>query len=202
MQQYVILYVWSLTAPFNIFHLHRTLNWSRQKEVQPMTRTAVFLFENVELSFSIDHFFCLLLLIITQLMIFNVQLSEPKLLHPKGSAVLWKEAHWWQSCRFRNDLGWLLLPWHSLERDTKSTTYTKTKYPWRQIATKDLESIKTWASQTWVKAKESGRELWRKPNASKVMTINTKTPVIHLGIWNLRNNPGSGSVLNTLKEFL
>ena len=60
MQQYVILYVWSLTAPFNIFHLHRTLNWSRQKEAQPMTRTAVFLFENVELSFSIDHVFCLL----------------------------------------------------------------------------------------------------------------------------------------------
>ena len=82
---------------------------------------------------------------------------------------------------FLNDLDWLLLLWYSLERDTKPTTYTKTKYPWRQTATKELEGIRrNGQGKTKCKQKNLVESYGRSPVPPKISTINTRTPAINL----------------------
>lgn len=75
-------------------------------------------------------------------MIFNVHLSESELLHPKGLAVLSKAALWWQTCVFLNDLGWLTLGMAFFRKIQNQSPTPRPKYPWRQTATKELESIR------------------------------------------------------------
>ena len=117
------------------------------------------------------YFFCSLCwssLWKVQSMINHVELYKAKILHPKGLAVLSKVAHWWQ-----NFSQWSWLATLAKVFFRKIHVYNINHLHQEQIPMETNgnnragELRKTWARQTWMEARESGKEQKRKPNASQ-----------------------------------